>query len=113
MSWESPIKVMCEELQTLYEDNVVKAVQKYNITVKKDELLKALQYDRAQYDKGYADGRADAMKDIVHCKDCSYWTDRMVLVDKDGKPRKKYCLNISAMIDKDFYCGFGDRKDEA
>lgn len=29
------------------------------INIDKDELFKALRYDRAQYDKGYADGHKD------------------------------------------------------
>ena len=38
------------------EDDVVKAVQSYGIVVDKKELLRALGYDRGQYDKGYEDG---------------------------------------------------------
>ena len=39
-------------------DNAVfRAVQEVGIEVDKDELLKALQYDRGQYEKGYSDGR--------------------------------------------------------
>ena len=32
----------------------------YESPIDKEELAKALQYDRGQYDKGYEDGRADA-----------------------------------------------------
>jgi len=32
------------------------AIERVGITVDKDELIKALQYDRDQYDKGFRDG---------------------------------------------------------
>ena len=60
--YQSPIEIITRQMRTQFEDNVFKAIQDYGIVVDKDELIKALQYDRGQYDKGYADGllhRAD------------------------------------------------------
>lgn len=37
------------------EHDMYVAVQKYGINVDKEELIKALQYDREQYEKGYDD----------------------------------------------------------
>lgn len=54
--YESPIEVIIEKMQTKFENGVFEAVQKQGIFVDKEELVKALQYDREQYDKGYADG---------------------------------------------------------
>lgn len=45
------------------EANIYKAVVNSGVSVDKEELLHALQYDRAQYNKGYQDGKADA---VVH-----------------------------------------------
>lgn len=42
--------------------NDVNAVQRVGVNVDKDELIKALQYDRGQYDKGYADGYKEAIR---------------------------------------------------
>lgn len=36
------------------------------INIDKDELFKALRYDRAQYDKGYADGQKDGYDKGFH-----------------------------------------------
>lgn len=58
-------KVMKEVFQKMNEDfenSVLKAVQKVGINVDKEELLKALIYDRGQYDEGYE----DAMNEIKH-----------------------------------------------
>ena len=43
----------------------------YNID--KDELIKALQYDRHQYEAGYADGRTARDREIIRCRDCKYY----------------------------------------
>lgn len=54
--FESPITQILSEMQTEYENGVLKAVQNVGFHVDKEELEKALAYDRGQYDKGYADG---------------------------------------------------------
>lgn len=55
--YESPIQIVMGEWQTSVEDNCVKAIQSYGFNINKEELGKALQYDRHQYDKGYEDAR--------------------------------------------------------
>ena len=49
---------MCDQ----QEKDVLHAVMKCGVEVDREELIKALKYDREQYEKGYADGRADAQK---------------------------------------------------
>lgn len=38
-----------------FEEMIVKAVRECDIEVDKEELIKALKYDRNQYEKGFAD----------------------------------------------------------
>ena len=59
MSYESPIKVIEKDLMTKMEDDIIYIVKSYGIEVDKEELLKALKYDRKQYDRGYTDGQRD------------------------------------------------------
>ena len=54
VDYQSPIELILGDLQTQIEDNCLKAVQSYGFNIDKDELRKALEYDRGQYDKGYA-----------------------------------------------------------
>lgn len=54
--YESPIEIITKEMSLHFDDNIYRAVQEYGIEVDKDELIKALRYDRDQYDKGYRDG---------------------------------------------------------
>ena len=56
MSYKSPINVYWSEIETNFDDAVFRAVQHCGIDVNKDELIKALAYDREQYDRGYHDG---------------------------------------------------------
>ena len=56
-----PIRIVTEkmarELQKAQEDAVIQAVLNIGVTVDKEELVKALAYDRGQYEKGFRDGR--------------------------------------------------------
>lgn len=62
--YESPItqfvdKVITQIIKT-EEDNLVYEVQQATgYDINKEELIKALRYDRDQYQKGYEDGRKD------------------------------------------------------
>jgi len=57
--YESPIEIIQSQIRTQLEDDVLKAVQRYGINVNKEELIKALRYDRQQYKKGYEDAKAE------------------------------------------------------
>lgn len=54
--YKSPIEIMQTGMRVQMENGIMKAVQDVGIHVDKDELLKALAYDREQYQKGYEDG---------------------------------------------------------
>jgi len=67
MYYKSPITItnianqIVQDLVEHEEEKILTCLQKMNINVDKDELVKALQYDRDQYDKGYT----DALKDVI------------------------------------------------
>lgn len=67
--YESPIELTFEPMETIAEsisteidgqikEAVVKATRNVHIEVNEEELIRALNYDRGQYEKGYADGVA-------------------------------------------------------
>ena len=60
--YESPIKIITGNIQTQIDDEIYRAVQNVGINVDREELLKALEYDRGQYEKGFDDGFAQALK---------------------------------------------------
>ena len=57
--YEAPINAIVSELETKMEDDCLKAVKSYGFEIDKEELAKALKYDRGQYERGYKQGRAD------------------------------------------------------
>ena len=59
MSYESPIEIvqkMHDNFETKIIEDTICVIRSYGINIDKEELLKALKYDREQYDKGYGDG---------------------------------------------------------
>ena len=61
MNYESPINIISRQMEIQMEGEIMKAVQRVGIDVDKDELIRALQYDRGQYQEGYMDGFRDAL----------------------------------------------------
>ena len=62
--YESPINIIISKLCTNLESDCLKSVQRYGFDVDKEELAKALNYDRNQYEKGYMDGYNKAIDDL-------------------------------------------------
>jgi tRNA uridine 5-carbamoylmethylation protein Kti12 len=57
----SPIELsttnpMIEQIKNETDEFIYRAVAHANVQVDRDELIKALQYDRKQYEKGFNDG---------------------------------------------------------
>lgn len=121
LGYESPITLIAKEMETKMEGDVMNVVQQYGINVNKEELLKALMYDRDQYAKGYAKGRRDferpqgewikgeeiaktkigdkefsEYKDFT-CSNCRVTLDYL-LYWSDGSPFYKFCPNCGARM---------------
>lgn len=56
LGYESPIQIAIGQMRMEQENNIYKAIQEQSVNVDKDELIKALRYDRDQYEKGYVKG---------------------------------------------------------
>lgn len=111
--YNSPIELLVTDIQNQIvkqqDEEVYQAVLHYVPNVDKEELLRALKYDRDQYEKGYMDGKADAMASLVRCKDCKHW---------GGVTYGYVCSKWSAPLagfktctKPDGFCADGERKD--
>lgn len=79
--YDSPIEVIIDKAVYSVENEVLNVVMRAGIRVDQRDLLRALEYDREQYEKGYADGRADAIHVIMSwLKSCPAWPE----IKKDG-----------------------------
>ena len=111
MSYESPIsiyEIFVEDIKSQFDeqlnDQIVNAVVHVGVNVDKDELIKALGYDREQYNKGFMDGMNYVKSEIIRCKDCVYkqghFTNALV---------KCGCGN--GAHHEDFFCADGERRE--
>lgn len=62
--YESPINLtysepIYEEVTNHLNETIYQAVASVGVDVNREELIKALAYDRRQYEKGYADGKKE------------------------------------------------------
>ena len=100
--YKSPIEILYGQTQTQIEGDVLRVVQSYGINVDKEELIRALQYDRDQYEKGYADGRNDALDDLVCCENCK----------NNGQCSIQDAMNRTSKINiGDYFCSYGERRE--
>ncbi len=97
LEYESPIKILMQEMQIQREEQISEAVlsscTKIGVDVDKKELLKALSYDRGQYEKGYK----DAKNEIVYCKDCKHYELLTVC-------NKHICNKYGGFVAENDYC---------
>lgn len=111
--YNSPIEMFITDVHNQIlkqqDENIYKAVMSTGINVDKEELLRALRYDRQQYEQGFLAGQAAARADLVRCAECvsfrPYKEDRYSKGDCDhpdglGK----------AVCPKDF-CSCGERRE--
>lgn len=110
--YESPIEKIYGDIESQIikqdEEHMMYTVnQAIGYEVDKDELLKALQYDRGQYQKGYQDAKSE----IVMCNEC---------IHNKKASRSTYTCDrghrFEMRISDTFYCADGERgenKDES
>lgn len=105
--YKSPVELLVTDIQhqivKQQDEEIYQAVLHYVPNVDRAELIRALEYDRGQYEKGYADGKADAMADFVRCKDCKHYN-----------VYRLECHNghMNGYIGIDGFCSYGERKED-
>ena len=85
-----PAQTIPEQIAKDTDEYVYKAVLSQNIDVNRDELIKALRYDRDQYDKGYHDAMLEQKNEWISVKDRLPEFKELVLAyvkNKDSKGR--------------------------
>lgn len=99
--YESPIKAFVENVNAQLDGEVLKAVQRVGIDVDRDELIKALQYDRDQYYRGFHAGAQVYEDTMVFCENCRFF--------ERGKDGFGNCTVHFAMANEKDYCSWGRR----
>lgn len=108
--YESPIQMISEDIIkdiVKKQDSVLlEAVHRVGFDVNKEELEKALLYDRNQWERGYADGKMDGYHlrdvEIVRCEECKHYIRH-----------DKRCGKLNHGVHTNFYCADGERRNDA
>lgn len=118
MSYNSPVTIISQivneqikEQQKQEETAIVAEItKKIGVDVDKDELIKALNYDRHQYEKGYADGRMSGKHEVesklVHLKQCKaiskeeleYYKERGATIECKEFIKRQICNELGKYL---------------
>ena len=118
--YKSPIELLVtnvtQSIESETEEMVFKAVQKCFPNVDRNEMFRALKYDRDQYEMGYADGKNEALSLIVRCKDCANsrplcHTEKMLYNDDCVGCTKISTSYHSVIMSKNDFCSYGERRE--
>ena len=100
--YQSPISQIYKDVEYKFkedmENKVMEAVHHFGISVDKEELIKALQYDRNQYDKGYSDGRASIVGEFESLKAEVCEPNEMEYFENSNVWQKWFCNLIDKRI---------------
>ena len=107
MSYESPIRLIYDQVQTEIENGleseIFRAVQRIGIDVDKEELIKALAYDRDSYIRGYRDKNAE----IVRCGKCEYGVKHKDVFDDTWIECQRHYLTMKRA--PEWFCADGEK----
>lgn len=109
--YESPIKIIESAIDFFSkaiikqkDDAIFAEIQSsFGVDLDREELIRALQYDRNQYNKGYADGKADAEAALVRCKACKHWAM--------GYCNRFAYYDYEPLTNEDDFCSNGERRE--
>ena len=114
--YKSPIEIITENVKMEVDNGVYKAVTQYGVDVDRDELIKALSYDREQYEKGFRDGYNWRGSEIVRCKDCKKWHKDIgwcdchsTFINAKGEKCQPWESREWRMFNEDDYCSYAER----
>lgn len=115
--YESPIDILIADIQhqiaEQQDEQIYKAVVSVGINVDKEELIRALQYDRQQYELGYADGKVDAMAELVRCEKCRFCkehptSDKVKMCTNE----QQWATECYPLVHDDDFCSYGERRND-
>lgn len=114
-SYKSPIARAVDEVfnDVVKRDNdylmaQVRIAVGYDIN--KDKLIKALQYDRHQYEVGYADGKFARDREIIRCRECKHYSPKGLVQAYCGKEFADEF--IKPELSPDDFCSRGERREK-
>lgn len=114
--YKSPVEIICDRVvkdaQEILDDHIMKEILRVGVIVDKDELIRAMHYDRRQYQKGYQDGKDAAIAELVHCRECKYCDTSSFGGRYCSLWDVADCDCEEAFVKEDDFCSRGERRSE-
>ena len=116
-SYIPPIQTYYATKEKELKGAVIRAVESVDIHVDPEELLKALQYDRGQYKKGYDAGYADRFCETLHvvrCMDCVHRDGRenpMCMLHTEPYANARGYKGEAVCVEMEDFCSYGKRRE--
>lgn len=113
-----PIQAYYAAKEKELEGTVIRTVESVNIHVDREELLKALKYDRGQYKAGYDAGFSDGFVETLHivrCRDCKFWEPYGSKGTRNGEDPLEWeggCMKWRGRHVESDFCSCGERRTE-
>ena len=93
--YESPVNPIFQDIERQIvqkqEQTIINAIRACGVAVNKEELIKAINYDRNQYSKGYKDGVNDVLDKIR-----AEIEERKL--NSGGEPNRELAFNVCLKI---------------
>lgn len=111
-----PASLNLSDFQDAIGDAVVQAIIKIGIRVNREELLKALKYDRGQYKAGYDAGFADGFIETLHivrCRDCIHRQgdeNPMCMLHTEPYANVRGYKGEAVCVEMNGFCSYGERR---
>lgn len=101
--YENPIKMYMSEMQEQIEKQteeelMVSVNQSIGFDVNKEELIKALRYDREQYEKGYRDCKNDILDKVKQAREEINKLDTKTAIRDTPQGRESYFIVDQAEV---------------
>ena len=112
--YKSPIEIIQGQLQVQLEGTIMRAVQQQDVIVDKEELIRALQYDRDQYEKGYADATpkwipvTERLPELIPCGAGTAYSEAVIVWASGRKAMIAVWDGISFLCDFDYWEAWGE-----
>ena len=113
MMYKSPIELKIDDIvydvEQKVDEYVLKCTQQVGVCVDMDALIKALEYERNQYDRGWT----DRDNEIVRCMDCVYCKcfNDVWISPQRGELLCTFYVGSYHTTESD-YCSHGERRKE-
>ena len=114
--YHPPASLNLIDIQDDIGDAIVQAIIKIGIRVNREELLKALKYDRGQYKAGYSAAFTDAFTGTLHivrCRDCIHRQgdeNPLCMLPTEPYAEARGYKGEAVCVEMNDFCSYGERR---